>query len=105
MHPSAGSMCDLLWSDPDDSHNGWRPSPRGSGYTFGHDVSKQFNQENDLHLIIRGHQLVNEVCSLWLFSYRDINGRMTKILLPFFQRQTIVTDFRIRQQFLCLMKI
>ena len=98
-------MCDLLWSDPDDSHNGWRPSPRGSGYTFGHDVSKQFNQENDLHLIIRGHQLVNEVCSSCRFSCRAINGHMTRILLLSFQRQTTVTDFRIRRQSLCLMKI
>jgi serine/threonine-protein phosphatase 2A catalytic subunit len=35
-------MCDLLWSDPDD-RNGYNVSPRGAGYTFGEDISKQFN--------------------------------------------------------------
>lgn len=55
-----GNMCDLLWSDPDD-HFGWRNSPRGLGYTFGCDVSKVFNIENNLSLISRGHQLVEHV--------------------------------------------
>ena len=32
-------MCDLLWSDPDD-RAGWGISPRGAGYTFGHDITK-----------------------------------------------------------------
>lgn len=32
-------MCDLLWSDPEDSV-GWGVSPRGAGYLFGSDVVK-----------------------------------------------------------------
>ncbi|KAI3383837.1 hypothetical protein SNEBB_001693 [Seison nebaliae] len=55
--PHEGPMCDLLWSDPDD-RNGWGISPRGAGYTFGNDVSKQFNLKNDLEMISRAHQLV-----------------------------------------------
>ncbi|KAK8810688.1 hypothetical protein WA158_007263 [Blastocystis sp. Blastoise] len=57
--PHDGSMCDLLWSDPDDN-SGWGPSPRGAGYTFGGDISDKFNQENNLQLIARAHQLVME---------------------------------------------
>ena len=38
-------MCDLLWSDPDD-RCGWGISPRGAGYTFGQDISEQFNHSN-----------------------------------------------------------
>jgi hypothetical protein len=54
-------MCDLLWSDPDD-RGGWGISPRGAGYTFGQDISENFNHNNNLTLISRAHQLVMEVC-------------------------------------------
>lgn len=53
-------MCDLLWSDPDE-RPGWGISPRGAGYTFGQDVSEEFNRRNGLSLIARAHQLVMEV--------------------------------------------
>ncbi|KAD5960504.1 hypothetical protein E3N88_11976 [Mikania micrantha] len=55
--PHEGPMCDLLWSDPDD-RCGWGISPRGAGYTFGQDISEQFNHTNGLKLIARAHQLV-----------------------------------------------
>ncbi len=57
--PHEGPMCDLLWSDPDD-RGGWGISPRGAGYTFGQDISEQFNHTNGLALISRAHQLVME---------------------------------------------
>ncbi|KAK4492206.1 hypothetical protein RD792_003005, partial [Penstemon davidsonii] len=57
--PHEGPMCDLLWSDPDD-RCGWGISPRGAGYTFGQDISEQFNHSNGLKLIARAHQLVME---------------------------------------------
>jgi serine/threonine-protein phosphatase 2A catalytic subunit len=57
--PHEGPMCDLLWSDPDD-RCGWGISPRGAGYTFGQDISEQFNHANGLTLIARAHQLVME---------------------------------------------
>ena len=55
--PHEGPICDLLWSDPDDRW-GWGISPRGAGYSFGQDISEQFNHSNDLKLIARAHQLV-----------------------------------------------
>lgn len=57
--PHEGPMCDLLWSDPDD-RGGWGISPRGAGFTFGQDISEQFNHTNDLSLVARAHQLVME---------------------------------------------
>ncbi len=57
--PHEGPMCDLLWSDPDD-RCGWGISPRGAGYTFGQDISEQFNSNNGLNLVSRAHQLVME---------------------------------------------
>lgn len=38
--PHDGPMCDLLWSDPEDKP-GWGISPRGAGYIFGMDISKE----------------------------------------------------------------
>lgn len=52
--PHEGPMCDLLWSDPDD-RTGWGISPRGAGYTFGQDISEQFNHVNNLKLVSRAH--------------------------------------------------
>lgn len=42
-------MCDLVWSDPDD-RLGWGISPRGAGYTFGQDITEQFNHVNGLYV-------------------------------------------------------
>lgn len=66
--PHEGSMCDLLWSDPDE-RSGWGVSPRGAGYTFGQDISEAFNRRNGLNLIARAHQLVMEVKALLLSAY------------------------------------
>ena len=57
--PHDGPMCDLLWSDPEDTH-GWGVSPRGAGYLFGSDVVSQFNGANNIEMICRAHQLVME---------------------------------------------
>lgn len=57
--PHEGAMCDLLWSDPDE-RQGWGISPRGAGFTFGQDISSNFNHTNGLNLVARAHQLVME---------------------------------------------
>ncbi|XP_054920335.1 serine/threonine-protein phosphatase 4 catalytic subunit isoform X2 [Dermacentor andersoni] len=57
--PHDGPMCDLLWSDPEDTQ-GWGVSPRGAGYLFGSDVVSQFNATNHIDMICRAHQLVME---------------------------------------------
>ncbi|CAH8536034.1 unnamed protein product [Schistosoma rodhaini] len=57
--PHDGPMCDLLWSDPEETA-GWGVSPRGAGYLFGSDVVANFNQLNRIDFICRAHQLVME---------------------------------------------
>lgn len=54
--PEEGPMCDLLWSDPNEG-SGWRKNSRGAGYTFGQDISEEFNHDNNLKLVTRAHQL------------------------------------------------
>ncbi len=56
--PHEGGMCDLLWSDPDETRVGWGISPRGAGYTFGADIAEGFLHTNNLGMISRAHQLV-----------------------------------------------
>ncbi|KAH8245782.1 hypothetical protein KR026_003846, partial [Drosophila bipectinata] len=57
--PYKGAFCDLVWSDPEDMEY-WGQSPRGAGWLFGHNVTKDFMAINNLDLICRAHQLVNE---------------------------------------------
>lgn len=57
--PHEGAFCDLMWSDPEDIET-WASSPRGAGYLFGRNVAKDFLDLNNLTLICRAHQLVQE---------------------------------------------
>ena len=67
--PHEGAFCDLMWSDPDDIE-AWVISQRGAGYVFGWKVVNEFNRINDLTLVCRAHQLVNEGFKYW---FRDQN--------------------------------
>jgi serine/threonine-protein phosphatase PP1 catalytic subunit len=54
-------LCDLLWSDPsDDNPTEWGPNDRGVSFTFSKDVVDKFLENNDLDLICRGHQVVED---------------------------------------------
>jgi serine/threonine-protein phosphatase 6 catalytic subunit len=57
--PHEGPFCDLMWSDPEDVDT-WAVSPRGAGWLFGSRVTSEFNHVNDLSLVCRAHQLVQE---------------------------------------------
>lgn len=62
--PHDGAFCDLMWSDPDDIET-WIMSCRGAGWIFGSKVVREFNHLNDIELICRAHQLVNEGFKYW----------------------------------------
>ena len=62
--PHQGAFCDLMWSDPDDIE-AWAVSNRGAGYLFGGKVVDEFNRINNLSLICRAHQLVDEGYKYW----------------------------------------
>ena len=57
--PHEGKFCDLVWSDPDDCKT-WAVSPRGAGWLFGELVTDEFNRINNLSIVCRAHQLVQE---------------------------------------------
>ena len=95
--PHDGPMCDLLWSDPEDTA-GWGVSPRGAGFLFGSDVVREFNTTNNIDLICRAHQLVmegykwhfNEGCSQSRSFYEIIN-----IIIKMLALDRSNTDFQI----------
>lgn len=48
----------ILWSDPNRAGNGFSQSVRGSGYLFGADALLKFLSNNNLEMLIRGHECV-----------------------------------------------
>ena len=58
--PEEGPLCDLLWSDPESGSIGWKENDRGVSYIFGQDTTERFLKMNDLDLICRAHQVVEQ---------------------------------------------
>jgi serine/threonine-protein phosphatase 4 catalytic subunit len=58
--PHDGPMSDILWSDPDPDVKGFSVSPRGAGFLFGAEEIKKFNFVNNIELVARAHQLIQE---------------------------------------------
>eukprot|EP00828_Plagiopyla_frontata_P035294 TRINITY_DN4627_c0_g1_i1.p4 TRINITY_DN4627_c0_g1~~TRINITY_DN4627_c0_g1_i1.p4 ORF type:complete len:137 (-),score=19.13 TRINITY_DN4627_c0_g1_i1:140-550(-) len=58
--PDTGLLCDLLWSDPDKEVAGWAESERGVSYVFNQEIVQIFLKKNDLDLICRAHQVVED---------------------------------------------
>lgn len=83
-----GAICDLLWSDPED-RAGWGMNSRGVAFTFGEDISHQFNHTNNLKMIARAHQLMIEV---FIIPFRDTRALITKIYQQYFQLPTTAID-------------
>ena len=62
--PHEGPLADLMWSDPENIE-AWRRNSRGAGWIFGHKVVDHFNLLNEVSLIVRAHQLVQEGYIYW----------------------------------------
>jgi len=58
--PDTGLLCDLLWSDPDKDVMEYDENDRGVSVIFGEKIVQEFNKKNDLDLIIRAHQVVDD---------------------------------------------
>eukprot|EP00931_Biecheleriopsis_adriatica_P009424 TRINITY_DN1104_c0_g3_i1.p1 TRINITY_DN1104_c0_g3~~TRINITY_DN1104_c0_g3_i1.p1 ORF type:complete len:303 (-),score=77.43 TRINITY_DN1104_c0_g3_i1:96-1004(-) len=58
--PDTGLICDLLWADPDKDIAGWAENDRGVSFIFGPDVVSSFLQKQDMDLICRAHQVVED---------------------------------------------
>ena len=58
--PEQGLLCDLLWSDPDPETALWERSERGISFTFGKAALARFLEDNNLDLVCRAHQVVQD---------------------------------------------
>merc|ERR1711862_833769 len=58
--PDSGLICDLLWSDPAPGATGFMPNDRGVSVSFGADVVRAFLQKEDMDLVVRAHQVVED---------------------------------------------
>ena len=58
--PEEGLLCDILWSDPDENASGWGANDRGVSVTFNEKVLKNFLEKNELDLLCRAHQVVED---------------------------------------------
>ncbi len=58
--PEEGLLCDLLWSDPESNDKGWSENDRGVSFTFNEKVVENFINQNELDLLCRAHQVVQD---------------------------------------------
>lgn len=58
--PDSGILCDLLWSDPEEKISNWGENERGVSFVFGANILDEFIKKNDLDLIVRAHQVVQD---------------------------------------------
>ncbi|KAH0573380.1 Serine/threonine-protein phosphatase [Spironucleus salmonicida] len=58
--PDQGLLCDVLWSDPDTTIQGFQENDRGVSFTFGQDVVMKFLKKFDYDLIVRAHQVIQD---------------------------------------------
>lgn len=58
--PDTGLLCDLLWADPEASVKMWGESERGVSFVFGQEIIFSFLRKNELDLICRAHQVVED---------------------------------------------
>ena len=58
--PRNGLMYDILYSDPDEGVWTYVYQFHGAGYCFGEKDVNKFNRENNINLIARSHQLIQE---------------------------------------------
>lgn len=98
----SGLVCDLLWSDPSDEHQGWRPSERGVSFTFGNNVVERLLNALDLDLVVRAHQVMEKGYSFFaarrlvtVFSATNYCGEFTNYGAMLIMDEDLRCSFRI----------
>ena len=56
--PNHGLIADLVWSDPNPDSDKWSKSKRIIGVGFGKTIVNNFLEDNNLELIVRAHEVV-----------------------------------------------
>ena len=77
----SGLLCDLTWGDPLPNNSYFSISTRGIGHCFGLEASTEFFLKNNIELIIRAHQLMQDG-----FSYTHNNKVLTIFSAPNYEK-------------------
>nr|UXY86740.1 serine/threonine protein phosphatase type 1 alpha [Cryptomonas paramecium] len=82
--PDRGLLCDLVWSDPDETITEWKKNERGISLVFGKRSVDQFLKTFKVSLICRAHQLVEK-------GFKFFNNRK---LVTIFSAPTYCGEFK-----------
>ena len=96
--PHSGIVCDLLWADPEaDLPNDvdWAPSSRRISAVFSERALERFLIENDLDLVCRAHQVVEE-------GFQFFPDHKKRHLLTIFSATNYCNEFGNRGGILCV---
>jgi len=95
-HPAESHLTEILWSDPGEDFVGTYPSPRGAGRLFGPDVTKKFLEMLGVHVLVRGHEPVDEGFRI------SHNGRVLTLFSrrgePYFNSKSAFLQFDLSMQ-------
>jgi serine/threonine-protein phosphatase PP1 catalytic subunit len=98
--PHSGVICDLLWADPEaDLPDGvdWAPSSRRISAVFSERALERFLVENDIDLVCRAHQVVEE-------GFQFFPDHKKRFLLTIFSATNYCSEFGNRGGVLCVDK-
>lgn len=85
--PDDGLLTDLLWSDPADMEEDWKPNDeRGVGYCFGKKVIMDFLERHNFDLVCRAHQVVDN-------GYKFCQDGNHRILVTLFSAPNYCGEF------------
>lgn len=100
--PSTGLLCDILWSDPSDECDTWRDNERGVSFVFSKEIIKKFLQKNNIDLICRAHQVVEDGYEFFadrslvtIFSAPDYCGEYTNSAGMMIVDENLVCSFKV----------
>ncbi|RNF05504.1 putative protein phosphatase 1 catalitic subunit [Trypanosoma conorhini] len=98
--PHSGIICDLLWADPEAElppNVDWAPSTRRISFVFSAKALEKFLKENDLDMVCRAHQVVEE-------GFQFFPSNTKRHLLTIFSATNYCNEFGNRGGVLCVDK-
>jgi len=97
-----GLLCDILWSDPSHESENWEENDRGVSFVFSKEIVKRFVQKNNIDLICRAHQVVEDGFEFFadrtlvtIFSAPDYCGEYTNSAAMIIIDNNLMCSFKV----------
>ena len=95
-------LCDILWSDPCEDCDTWKDNDRGVSFVFSKDIVKKFIQKNNIDLVCRAHQVVEDGYEFFadrnlvtLFSAPDYRGEYSNSAGMMIVDENLMCSFKV----------